>query len=129
MASPEILDAKGLHYLMQITQEWRDKYPKNNHGDIIFQHEPTFANVVFTTKSLHTIQAHSRGVENIPETIMHPDELWSLWEDPKTQRIVIRYYIGIGKVSYVVKTRDGIVMDAFAVGGKAVNKYRKGVLL
>lgn len=121
--------AKGLHYLMEVVSEWRQKYPQDKRGDIVFQHKPTLANVVFTNNALHKIQAHSTGFEQIPETIENPDELWSLWEDPAEQKVVIRYYMKFGKVAYMVKTRDGVIQDAFAMSLRAINKYRKGCLL
>ncbi len=129
MAKQVTQDAKGLHYLMATVEQWRKDYDENKAGDIIFQHEPTLTNVRFTANSLHTIEKHARGFERIPNTVIYPDELWSLWEDPKTQRVVLRFYLSFGEVCYVVKTRDGIIMDAFAVAKKAINKYRKGVIL
>jgi hypothetical protein len=125
----EGLAAKGLHYLLEIVDEWRSNEPVNKKGDIIFQNKELYSNVRFTSNSLHEVQKHSRGFENIPATVKKPDEVWSTWEDVNKQRVVLRNYIKFGKTSYVVQTRDGIVIDAFAVSNRAANKYRKGVIL
>jgi hypothetical protein len=125
----EGLAAKGLHYLLEIVNDWRDNEPVNKKGDIIFQNKELFTNVRFTSNSLHVVQKHSRGFENIPAAVKQPDEVWSTWEDVNKQRVVLRNYIKFGKTSYVVQTRDGIVIDAFAVSNRAANKYRKGVIL
>lgn len=114
----------GLHYFVKLINEWKGKYHTTTQGNIIFQNKQVMSNVVFTHNSMHKIQAHSKGVEQLPETIMTPDELWSRWEDVKTQRIVLRNYVMGG---YVVQTRDGIITDAFATA--QVNKYRVGALV
>jgi len=125
----EGLAAKGLHHLLEVVHEWRKNEPVNKAGDIIFQHKPTLTNVRFTNNSLHTVQQHSRGFENIPATIKAPDEVWASWQDPGRQRVVLRNYIKFGKTSYVVQTRDGVIVDAFAESKRGANKYRKGVIV
>jgi SPP1 gp7 family putative phage head morphogenesis protein len=125
----EGLAAKGMHELIEVVNEWRDKYPVNKDGDIVFQYKPTYTNIRFTAKSLHTIHKHARGFENIPATVQNPDEVWNSWEDPGTQLATMRNYIKFGSTSYIVQTRDGIVVDAFAVSSRGSNKYRKGVIL
>lgn len=129
MPVTEIGEAKSLHYLSQVVTRWRSEYPLNAKHDLVFQNKATLTNVIFTGMSLHAIEKHSRGFENIPQTVMNPDELWSLWEDPDKQMVVMRYYISFGPACYVVKTRDGIIMDAFACTPSAANKYRRGVIL
>lgn len=125
-----ILAAKSLRHLVAIVQEWKGKYHTNEKGDIIFQNKQTYSNVVFTTAAFHTIQQHSMGFENIPETIESPDEIWSYWKDPKEQLIVLRNYLKFGKQnSYLVITRDSKVIDAFTLSNKATKKYRRGVIL
>lgn len=114
----------GLHYFIRLVNEWRGKYHINSKGDIIIQNKTTMANVVFTHNSMHRIQEHSKGVDDLPDTIMTPDSIWSKWEDVKTQRVVLRNYI---RGNYIVQTRNGIITDAFATA--QVNKYRVGVLI
>lgn len=127
----EGLAAKGVHHLTEIVTEWKDKYHVNDNGDVVFQNAKLFSNVVFTAKSLHQIQKHSRGFENIPETVSNPDEVWSYWDNPAPEKQLnsIRNYIIFGKVNYVVQTLAGEITDAFAVNNRSINKYRKGVIL
>lgn len=125
-----ILEAKGMHYLLEVVNDWKKEYHTNKKGDIVFQNKKTMANVVLTDGAIHKISNHSRGFENIPETIQKPDEIWALWENPKKQTVVLRNYISFSPSgSYIVQTRDGIITDAFAVTNVGSNKYRKGVLL
>jgi hypothetical protein len=123
------LAAKGMHYLIEIVNDWREKHHVDKNGDIVFQNKRLLTNVRFTTAAFHAAQQHSRGFENIPATIASPDEVWSLWEDRKAQKVVLRNYIRFGKPGYVVQTRDGVITDAFAVTPSGVNKYRKGLPL
>jgi SPP1 gp7 family putative phage head morphogenesis protein len=123
------LAAKGVHHLAEIVDEWKDKYHVNKDGDVVFQNTKTFSNIRFTPKSLHTIQKHSRGFENIPDAVSSPDEIWNSWSDDKKQLKSIRNYIIFGDVNYVVQTLDGEITDAFAVNARSINKYRKGVIL
>lgn len=125
--SKQKMEAKGLHYLVNIVAEWRKDYHVNREGDVIFQNKRTLANVRFTDNSLHTIEGHSKGFEMIPETIQEPDEIWSTWEDPKKQMVTLRNYIKFGPFPFIVKTRDGVILDAFIVGPKSANKFRKGL--
>lgn len=125
----EGLAAKGLHQLLEIVNGWREEHLVNKAGDIIFQYKPTYTNVRFTSNSLHAIQPHARGFENIPDTIKNPDEVWMTWEDPGSQLVVLRNYIKFGSTSYIVQTRDGVVVNAFVVSNRGANKYRKGVII
>jgi hypothetical protein len=125
----EGLAAKSLHQLLEIVNGWRDEHRVNKAGDIIFQYKQTYTNVRFTSNSLHAIQQHARGFENIPTTVKTPDEVWMSWEDPGNQYVVLRNYIKFGRSCYIVQTRDGIIVDAFAVSPRGANKYRKGVIL
>jgi SPP1 gp7 family putative phage head morphogenesis protein len=128
---PELtgLGAKGMVHLLNIVHDWKQEYHTDGHGDIIFQNEGTLANVTLPAAAIHLISKHSAGFENIPDTIEHPDEIWSRWEDANQQRVVMRTYILFGKTSYVVSTRDGIIIDAAACSNGALNKFRKGILL
>jgi hypothetical protein len=74
---------------------------------------------------------HLRGFENLPDTIEKANEVWSYWENPKVQRVVIRNYILIGEKSdnFVVTTRDGVVEDTNFVTNSRLDNYRKGVIL
>jgi hypothetical protein len=125
----EGLAAKGLHQLVEIVTDWRNEYPTNKAGDIIFQYKPTYTNVRFTSNSLHEIQKNARGFENIPDTVKSPDEVWSSWEDASEQLVTLRNYLKFGSISYVVQTRDGVVTNAFAVSNRGAQKFRKGVIL
>ena len=124
MKKPE---AKAFQYLIAIVNEWRKDYHVNREGDVIFQNKRTLANVRFTDNSLHTIEGHAKGFEMIPETIEDPSEIWSTWEDPKKQMVTLRNYIKFGTYPFIVKTRDGVILDAFIVAPKAANKFRKGL--
>jgi hypothetical protein len=123
------LAAKGVHYLAEIVDGWKDDYHVNKDGDVIFQNTKLFSNVRFTAKSLHTIQKHSRGFDNIPEAVSNPNEVWAMWEDDEKQLKSVRNYIIFGSVCYVVQTVAGEITDAFAVNNRSINKYRKGVVL
>jgi SPP1 gp7 family putative phage head morphogenesis protein len=119
------LKAPGLHYLVTIVAEWRQAYHVNKDDNIVFQNKRLHTNVVFSNNSLHAVQHHPEGFENLPGTIQAPDEVWSLWADPAEQKQTLRAYI---KGGYVVMTSDGVVIDARQVTG-SINKYRKGCLL
>lgn len=123
------LAAKGVHHLAEVVDEWKDEYHVNKNGDIVFQNTKLFSNIRFTANSLHTIQKHSRGFENIPETVSNPNEVWASWADEKKQLKSVRNYIIFGSVNYVVQTVSGEITDAFAVNNRSINKYRKGVIL
>jgi SPP1 gp7 family putative phage head morphogenesis protein len=121
--------AKGVHQLAEQVDEWKNDYHVNKNGDVVFQNAKTFSNVRFTPKSLHAIQKHPRGFENIPDAVSNPDEIWNYWDDTKKQLNSVRNYIIFGSVSYVVQTVAGEITDAFAVNNRSLNKYRKGVIL
>lgn|GEM_PF-2349639 len=120
--------ATGLHYFIETVNEWKEKYETNKSGDVIFQNKQTLTNIRFTANSLHEVQKHSRGFENIPKTVQRPDEIWMSWKDAENQKVVLRNYIKFGKTCYIVQTQDGVIVDAFAISKKAANKYRKGVI-
>lgn len=115
--------------LMEIVSEWRQKYHVNKKGELVFQNKRTMANVILSDTAVHTIEKHSRGFDLIPGTIQNPDEIWSRWEDPTKQMVVLRSYISFGKNPYIVNTRDGRITDAFSVSPRAANSFRKGVIL
>lgn len=123
------LAAKGVHHLVEVVADWKDQYHVNANGDIIFQNAKTFSNVRFTANSLHKIQKHSRGFDNIPDTVSSPDEIWNYWDDTGKQLNSVRNYIIFGQVNYVVQTVAGEITDAFTVNNRSLNKYRKGVIL
>lgn len=123
------LTAKGVHYLLDIIQDWKKEYHHAKNGDIVFQNTRLMTNVVFNTHSLNAVRGHSSGFENIPRAISAANEVWATWADVEKQMKVQRHYILFGRVSYVVKTVDGIITDAFSVSNTAANKYRRGALL
>jgi SPP1 gp7 family putative phage head morphogenesis protein len=123
------LAAKGVHHMAEVVDEWKEKYHVNKDGDVVFQNTKLFSNVRFTAKSLHAIQKHSRGFDNIPEAVSNPNEVWAMWDDAEKQLNSIRNYILFGSTSYIVQTNAGIITDAFAVAKGSLNKYRKGVIL
>lgn len=112
-----------LHNFINLVNQWKVKYHTQK-NDIVFQNKTTMTNVRFTNKSMSSIKIHARGAEQLPETIMNPDEVYSRWKDVKTQRTVLRSYIA---GSYVVLTQDGVITDAFLV--KSKDKYRVGCLV
>lgn len=114
-----------LHHFVELLDTWKHSYPdKNKVGGIVFRNDKLLSNVFWTEKSWHTIHKHPKGAEQLPETIENPKEVWSIWEDPNTQKVVLRTYI---KDNYIVKTRDGIIQDAYLVDN--VNRYRKGCII
>jgi SPP1 gp7 family putative phage head morphogenesis protein len=123
-----ITAASGLHQVMTIVNQWKDKYSTDKKGNVIFQNKDTFTNVILNNIAIHHIQKHPRGFEGLPNTIENPDEIWGMWGDEK-QMIVLRNYITFGKTaSYIVQTKDGIITDAFAVSNGSLNKFRKGLI-
>lgn len=117
--------ADKLHHLVALIDEWKHDYPdKNKVGGIVFRNDKLLSNVFWSEKSWHTIHKHPKGAEQLPKTIENPDQVFSLWEDPETQRVVLRTYI---KGNYIVKTRDGQIVDALLVDN--VKRFMKGVLI
>ena len=121
--------SSGMQLFLETVHEWRKKYEVNKKGEIIFQNDDLLTNVILSDNTLHKIQKHLKGFENIPKTIESPNEVWSLWENKKHQRVVLRNYILFGKQNYVVSTRDGVITDAIAVTNTKTEQYRKGVIL
>lgn len=119
---------KGLHAIIETVNGWRDKYHVDAKYNIVFQNEELLTNVRFNNNSLHAIQKHSRGFENIPDTIADPDEVWQFWQSDESQKVVCRNYIKYGSTCYIVQVINGYVSDAFAVSKLQANKYRKGVI-
>ena len=97
------------------------KYMKKRHENKVKQREDF--------KRQNKIQKHLKGFENIPKAIQSPNEVWSLWENKRHQRVVLRNYILFGKRNYIVSTRDGVATDAIAVTNTKTEQYRKGVIL
>jgi hypothetical protein len=120
--------ASGLHQIVAIVEGWKHNYKTEDNGDIIFQNKDTFTNIVFNNVSIHNIQKHPRGFEGLPNTLQDADEIWGTWGDEK-QKVVLRNYITFGeKVSYIAQTKDGVVVDAFAVSNGSLDKFRKGII-
>jgi hypothetical protein len=126
---PEINDTKlNMMQLLVLIDEWQRTYHFDK-GVLIFQNKENLTNIQFNNNSLHKISKHTRGVQNLPKTLMHPTEIWSRWGDLK-QMIVLRNYILIGQnISYICMTKDGIVTNAFAVTASLLNRYRRGLLM
>ena len=115
-----------LHSLLAQLDDWREYYHTNKKGEIIFQNKQLYSNVKFNNNSLHEIQKHPRGFDLIPGTIEEPEEVWSYWEDPNKQLVTMRNYIKFG---YVIQTKDGVIIDAFAVPNSKLDRFRKGLPL
>jgi hypothetical protein len=114
---------------IKIVDSWREKYHTDTKGNIIFQNKEQLTNIFFNNQSFHVISKNTRGFENLPETVIHPDEIWARWGDSK-QLIVLRNYLKFGEnINYCVQTRDGIIINAFAVVDSLVDRYRKGLIL
>ncbi len=126
----ELNDTKPKMFeLINIVDEWQRTYHFDK-GILTFQNKENLTNIRFNNNSLHEISKHTRGIENLPETLMHSDEIWSRWLDPKKQLVVLRNYIKFGSnINYVVSTKDGVVTNAFAVTASLVDRYRRGLLL
>ena len=121
--------AHQMRYLMETVSQWRRQYHVDNKHNLVFQNKATYTNVRMSDATITKITRHARGFHNLPETIENPSEIWTGWEDEDTQRVPLRNYILFGRICYMVKTRNGMVSDAFAVSRSAVNKYRKGVII
>ena len=117
-------DNQKTHHFLNEWQEWKHLYHSDQLGNITFQCERLLTNILFTHKSFHSIKNHLKGFDQIPGTVMHPEEVWSYWQNPKKQTVVLRNYI---KENYIVKTTDGEITDAFLTDN--INRYRKGVIL
>lgn len=113
-----------LHHFIESWEMWKHEYHSDQMGNVIFQNKKLLTNVRFTSKSFHNVRNNLKGFEKIPDTIMHPSEVWSLWADPKKQTVVLRNYI---KDGYIVQTKDGEVTNSFAT--ENISKYRVGVIL
>jgi len=115
--------------LLVLVDEWQRTYHFDK-GIIVFQNKENLTNIRFNNNSFHEIAKHTRGVENLPEALMRPDEIWSYWDDPKKQLSVRRNYILLGSNgNYVVKTKDGIVINAIFVVDSLIDRFRKGLLI
>lgn len=125
----EGLAATDLHKVVNYVNKWENKYHTRPNGDIVFQWRERYTNVTWNANSMHAVQSHQRGIENLPDTIQHPDEVWSKWANPEKQQVSERVYLKFGKTCYIVKTSGGVIEDAFAVSPTAADKYRKGVIL
>jgi superfamily II helicase len=125
----ELIDSKpSMLFIAKLVDGWKQHFHTDKLGNIIFQNKSTFANVRFTNNTLHEIQHNSRGIENLPEAIKSPDEIWSSWLDPNKQMVVLRNYILIGSNgNYVVSTKDGTIINAIFVVNSSIDKYRKGL--
>jgi hypothetical protein len=125
----EINDSKPqMLEILNIVDEWQKTYHFDK-GIIVFQNKENLTNIRFDNNSLHEISKHPRGVENLPETLMNPDEIWSRWGDQK-QLVVLRNYIKFGSNgNYVVQTKDGIVINGIFVVNSLIDRFRKGLIL
>jgi len=123
------MNNQKLSHFLNTVNEWRNDYPTTKKGEIIFQNEHLLTNVRLSDAAIHKIQNHFEGFENIPNAIKEPQEVWSCWENPKKQLVVLRNYILFGKKNYIVQTRDGQITDAFLATNTSTEKYRKGVIL
>ena len=121
--------SSGMQYFLDTIHDWKNKYEINKKGEIVFQNEDLLTNVTLSDNTLHRIQKHLKGFENIPKAVQSPSEVWSLWENKEHQRAVFRNYILFGKQNYIVSTRDGSITDAIAVTNSKTEQYRKGVIL
>ncbi len=122
----------SLNNLLAIIEDWRNTYHHDTKpNDIVFQNIEHLANVRFTNTSYADIHSTTRGIENLPETLMHPSEIWSYWADPIEQMDTMRNYILLGEsgINYVVVTKNGEVVAAKIVHTSKIDRYRKGLIL
>lgn len=118
------INKNKLHHFIEEWNLWKHQYHSDIKGDIIFQNQKLLTNVRFTSKSFHAVRNNLKDFEKIPDTIMHPQECWSYWKDPKKQTDVYRNYL---KDNYVINTLNGEIVNAYAV--ENISKYRVGVLV
>lgn len=121
--------ATDLHKVVNIVKKWEKDHHTRRTGEIVFQNTRLFTNVIWNNQSLHEVQKHQRGIENIPATIQDPDEVWTNWADVESQQATKRTYLKFGKTCYLVQTLDGIIQDAFAVTPSAADRFRTGVII
>lgn len=123
-------DKFSMFQMASLVDDWRQKYHATNKHDIIFQNKDLLTNVKLPANYLHTKHVFNRGFSNLPETVLGPNEVWSLWKDPKTQKDVIRNYILLGdETNYVVQTLNGVIQSAKIVVTSKLDRVRKGVIL
>lgn len=118
------LSAKGLHNLVEQVHKWKVEYHSDVKGNITFQNNELYTNIIFNHKSFKNIQHNSAGFEQLADTVTDPDECWSSWKNSDEQTSTLRNYI---KGNYVVKTQDGIIINAYLVDN--VNRFRVGCLV
>lgn len=113
-----------LHHFIESWEMWKHEYHSDQMGNVVFQNKKLLTNVRFTSKSFHNVRNNLKGFEKIPDTIMHPSEVWSYWKDPNKQIDVYRNYL---KDNYLVTTLNGEVQNAYTV--ENISKYRTGVIV
>jgi hypothetical protein len=113
-----------LHKFIEAWHIWQHEYHSDSLGNVVFQNQKLLTNIRFTNKSFHVIRNNLKGFENLPDTVMNPDECWSYWKDPHKQTDVYRNYI---KGQYVVSTLNGEIQNGYLVDN--ISKYRKGVIV
>lgn len=118
------LKAVGMHQLVELFHTWKSEYHSNGLDEVTFQCKPLFTNVFFNHKSIVAIAKHARGTHNLADAIEAPQEVWSSWVNPNTQKDVKRFYL---KGNYAVETVNSFVVDAHLVDD--INRFRKGVLI
>lgn len=125
----EGLKARGLNYMINQVQDWRQDHHVNTKDEIVFQNRKTRTNVMLNSRAIHEIGKHHTGFGNLARAIENPSEIWSKWENVGKQIHVLRAYLLFGRISYVVTTLDGEVLDAHPCTNKQIKKYRSGVII
>lgn len=118
------LSAKGLHNILHQLHQWKLDYHSDVKGNITFQNKELYTNVIFNHKSFKAIQHNSAGFEQLADTIISPNEVWSIWVDADKQTDTKRVYI---KENYCVFTTNGIITNGYLVDNVA--RFRKGVII
>lgn len=115
--------------VLRIVKSWVDKYKVLPKGDIVFQNQEFMLNVKFTNESLVKVKKNPRGLENLPEAIANPNEIWASWENPQDQHVVlINYILKDDKHIFVVQTRKGEVVKTMINTIANIDVYRKGII-
>lgn len=117
------LKARGMHNMLEQINDWKHEY-HSTINTITFQNKSLLSNIMFTHRSFTTISKNPTGFEQLADTVMNPDEVWSQWTDADEQRNTLRTYI---KGNYCVFTRNGQIVNAYLADD--IHGYRAGVIL
>lgn len=67
-------------------------------------------------KLKHDLVTKINHVQNLKNTIEHPNEVWMRWKNPNEQKIVLMNFITYDKTKkkvYIVETKSGFITDSY----------------